>query len=429
MDIEEYEKALLGLMLTNTGEAQTLVHELEQDDFKRHEHGVVFIAIRDGLEADGSADFRTVSDRIDKESLTVKHSDIADMLINPLLAVHRPAYVKRILEESESRHRQRVLLTAAHDDSDADEIIERIRKGLKRKAARNGYEGFTGISEGMDEVESQLQDAMLSEREFMGLDTGFRELNHKLNGLCGSELTVIGARPSIGKTTFALQLIRSAVSECGVGFFSLEMSCLQVYQRLVCMEAYIPLHMFRRGKLTEAELDNYKTHSEVVRELPIFVDDTAGISLPRARSRMEKIAKEHDIGLWVFDYLQLMSSVGANENEQVNNISRGLKEFSKDFDQPIVVLSQLNRSVEARGDKRPQMSDMRGSGGIEQDADNVLMLYRPGFYPQLYNGWKGPGDIAQYVEVLCEKTRFGPTGTLLLAWNPETATFRDKRMM
>ena len=285
---------------------------------------------------------------------------------------------------------------------------------------------WAGMDSLMTEVGAGIDEAKASGRQWAGLDTGFADINHKINGLCKSELTVIGARPSIGKTTMALQMAHHVAKTegVGVGIFSLEMSRRQLAQRLVASHAGIDLHRLRVGNLSEEDWVSYSRAATPLSQLPIHVNDSSGLEIDRVRAKMDKILERNDIGLWIFDHLHLMSSrSGSSENEALNYVSRGLKNISRDYDVPVLALSQLNREVEHRPDKRPRLSDLRASGGIEQDADNVLLIHRPGFYAEILAKSNYPDEVAREVELGCEKTRFGPTGTVKLTWQPEYACF------
>jgi len=286
------------------------------------------------------------------------------------------------------------------------------------------------MNEIVPDVRRAFEAAKESDREWAGLDCGFKKINDKLNGLCQAELTILAARPSIGKTRLAMQMAKNVAINEGeaVGIFSLEMSKRQLGQYMVCAEAGVDLNRFRAGKVDMVEQQKLVEAEAKVSRLPIHIDDTTALTIPKLIAGTERLMDKANVKLIVIDYLQLMAGPGDGGNEKFDLISQGLKNFSKEFNIPVLCLSQLNRAVEARPDKRPHIGDLRDSGAIEQNAVNVLLIYRPGHYEELMEKCKNDHDAAaleRQADILAEKTRFGPTGTIRLAWNSANASFEN----
>ena len=308
-------------------------------------------------------------------------------------------------------------------------VVERIeghRDSLGKLAARGTTPEFEASQDTMVRVCAAMDEAVKSEREFLGLDTGLHQLNQLTGGWMADDLIVVAARPSIGKTALVMSMALAAAKNegVGVGIFSLEMSTLQVMQRLICLDAPIRLQALRKGSLTTGEQNRFVRACNDLAALPLFVDDTAGLEVTNLRGRAERLRQRHNIGLWVVDYMQLMRAGNgrANKREEVGYISNGLKALAKETATPVLALSQLSRAPEERGDKKPQLSDLRETGEIEQDADLVLLIHRPGKY-----GLRGADgeDLGGKAELLLDKHRNGATGYVEVSWLPERAKFGE----
>ena len=258
------------------------------------------------------------------------------------------------------------------------------------------------------------EQAKKNTREWTGLDTGFPAINELLDGLAPAEMTVIGARPGVGKTTLALQFALAAMQREGVavGMLSLEMSQKQIGERLLSILTGLGVHAIRKGRLNPQEQSYLAEASKVLARIKFYCNDQPGLNVAQVGSLMRRLADHAQIGLWIVDYVQLMTGPEDSENERMEVISKALNGLCKTPNAPLVVLSQFSRAVENRTDRRPQLSDFRGSGGIEQVTDNALLLYRPA-----YHGLKsGNGEPDNLAVVIAAKTRFGPTGDAALLW-------------
>ena len=255
----------------------------------------------------------------------------------------------------------------------------------------------------------------------LGHSTGFVDLDDRLSGLQDSNLIIVAARPSMGKTSFSLNIADYvACSGKGVLIFSLEMSTLQIAHNLLCSHSQVDAQKVRRGQLDQESWDQLIAGANSLSKAPVHIDDTPGLSVLQIRAKARRLKASSDIGLVVVDYLQLVSAPNAESRQQeISQISMGLKQMARELSVPVVALSQLNRSVDSREDHRPRMSDLRESGSIEQDADVILFLYRPEYYDP-----ERP-DLKGIAEVIVAKQRNGPTGTVQLTFRPECMRFSD----
>ncbi|MDO8559489.1 MAG: replicative DNA helicase, partial [bacterium] len=285
---------------------------------------------------------------------------------------------------------------------------------------------FTPIREVLTEAFDRIDELHKESGKLRGTPTGFRDLDSKLAGLQNSDLIILAARPSMGKTTLALDIARQVAvkGKIPVGIFSLEMSKEQVVDRLLCAEAGVNLWKMRTGMLSDqGENDDFTRIGHalgVLSEAPIFIDDSASANIMEIRTKARRLQSEHGLGLMVIDYLQLMEGRGAeNRVQEVSEISRSLKAIARELNIPVMALSQLSRSVEARETHVPRLADLRESGSIEQDADVVMFIYREAMYQRDL-----PPDRKNIAEVYIAKHRNGPTGKVSLFFDEQRVTFK-----
>ena len=303
--------------------------------------------------------------------------------------------------------------------------LEDAEKRVFELAQRGGRNEFVPIRQIVIDVMKKIDAASKARGRVTGLETGFLDLDYKTSGLQPSDLILIAARPSMGKTAFVLNLAQHMAfkKDQAVAIFSLEMSREQLVNRMLSLESHVDAQKIRTGRLNDEEWMNLVEGSASIANSRLFIDDTPGISLSSMRSKCRKLKMEHDIKIVIIDYLQLMSadgSSGASRQQEISDISRGLKALARELNVPVVALSQLSRAVEQRPDHRPMLSDLRESGAIEQDADVVMFLYREGYYN------RDLSEAEQRVaEVIIAKQRNGPIGTVNLLWMPELTKFTD----
>lgn len=318
----------------------------------------------------------------------------------------------------------RLLAQAAADEgAPLDTPLEAHANSLLELTRIRNDDGFVALADIFAEDVEAMDAAAHSDRTYTGLDTGLEGLNEAINGFGKGELIVLAARPSMGKTALALQMAQHvAQSEGeGVAIFELEMARRPLFTRMaVSQGGNLNLHHAMRGQLVGADRGRYDRNAVRLAGLPIYIDATPGINIHHARSKARRLQRQHGIGLIVVDYLQLMTAGGNNRHEEVGRISRGLKEMAKDLNVPVLALAQLSRRVEERSDKRPQLSDLKESGDIEQDADVALFIYRPGVYGLNRADGSPYEDEAQ---ILIAKQRNGPIGAINLVWNGPECRF------
>ena len=424
------EMSVLGAMLIKK-EAITQAQELlKADDFYREAHRLVYDAMLELAGNGEPVDLVTLTEALRKKEILEKVGGISFLT---QLANYTPTaanivyHAKIVKEKSELRH----LIDAATDIASAayeatDEVTDIMDDAEKKILAIAGSQstgGFEPIKDivinAIDHVESIYE----SKGGLTGIGTGFKDLDAMTSGLQKSDLVLVAARPSMGKTAFTLNIAtHAAMNGSTVAFFSLEMSKEQLVQRMLCSEGGIDSQRLRTGKLDDKEWQELIKTADKVSKAKLFIDDTAGISVMELRSKARRLKAEHGLDLIVIDYLQLMqgrSKGGDNSRQQeISEISRSLKALARELDVPVVALSQLSRSVESRTVKKPMLSDLRESGSLEQDADIVMFLYREDYYDQ-------ETEKKNITEVMISKHRNGPIGSIELFFQKEFTRFRD----
>jgi replicative DNA helicase len=303
-----------------------------------------------------------------------------------------------------------------------EEILDKAESSIFQLSSSKRRHSFHGMGQLVSETFQYINEMFANPDPVSGLRTGFKELDQLTAGLQGSSLNVLAARPSMGKTAAALSIGQHAALREGktVGIFSLEMSAVQLVTRMLCSEARVDMSRVRNGQLSDRDFQRLADTAGRMSEARIFIDDNADLTVMELRSRARKLVAEHDLGLIIIDYLQLMTGGTGNENRQqeISNISRGLKALARELDIPVLVLSQLSRAVESRPNKRPMLSDLRESGAIEQDADLVMFIYRDEYYD--------PHSEKQGIaEIIIGKQRNGPVGTVELQFHSAHVRFND----
>ncbi|MDZ7345928.1 MAG: replicative DNA helicase, partial [candidate division KSB1 bacterium] len=305
---------------------------------------------------------------------------------------------------------------------DAIDIIDAAERKIFALSENKARKDYTHIKPVVMKAMDKIDENSRKQGHVTGIPTGFHKLDHILSGLQNSDLIILAARPSMGKTALALNIARNAaVNGHPVAIFSLEMADYQLAMRMLCSEARLDSHRVRLGKLTESEWQLLAQSASKLFSMPIFIDDTPGITVLELRSKARRLKAEHNIGLIVIDYLQLMRLATRVENRQIEiaMISQSLKNLAKELDIPVLALSQLSRAVEARSDGRPVLSDLRESGAIEQDADVVIFIHRPA---------QAKGDEIDgqtRAEVIVAKQRNGPTGDIELVFLSKYVQFAN----
>jgi len=436
----EAERAVLSAILNYKDAIHEAAEILEPECFFDGRNGVIFESALALYNEGIPIDFVTISDNLKQRG---KLSGIGgiEVLTDLLAVVSSSANVVHHAQIIYDKYLLRRLKTASDDigqkalaaDQGAEEIINDAENTIFNISQRRLGEGFVSMSSILpgtfDEIESYRQ----RKGSVIGTATGYYQLDEMTTGLQDSDFIVIAGRPSMGKTAFALNICAHVAMELKkpVGIFSLEMSANQIAQRMLCARAHISPHRLRAGTLPNEDYQKLATAVGYLNEAPVYIDDSANISIMELRSRARRLKAREDLGMIVVDYMQMMHAGGSVESRQqeISQISRALKALAKDLRIPIVACSQLSRGPEMRGgDKRPLLADLRESGAIEQDADVVMFVYREEYY--LEKTSEGcPPDKQGVAEIIIAKQRNGPTGTVRLTFlkdyiqfvNPEFA--------
>ena len=427
----EIEQAVLGAMMLEQQALSRAFEILDKSCFYHAAHGRIFEAMYALFEQGTAVDQLTLTEELKRRG---QLDDVGGVVYLAKLgsevatAANIDYHARIVFEKALSR---KLIETASEiserayaGDEDVQTLIDKAEQQLFSLSENQIGEGFESLEEVMGETFEHLERIHAKTGTVLGVDTGFAELNELTSGFQKGDLIILAARPSVGKTALALTLARNAAvdAKIGVAVFSLEMSKMQLAQRLLSAETKVDLHRLRTGRLTEEDWMHLTRNIDRLAQAPIYIDDTPGISVLEARAKARRQLREYGIGMVVIDYLQLMSGHLRTQSreQEISQISRGLKAMAKELDVPILALSQLSRAVESRTDRRPQLSDLRESGSLEQDADVVMFIYRPEMY-----GLKSPdGDSLEGVaEIIVGKQRNGPVDSVPLMWNKESATY------
>jgi len=426
----EAEQSVLGAMLLDKEAISTATEYISGDDFYREAHKEIFEAIVDIYNRGEPVDLITLTEKL-KTRNTLEAVGGITFLTNLMDAVpttHNVKYYAKIVEDKSLLRKlikssNEIIQKSYQAEEDIGEIIDDAEKGIFNISLKRSTQGFVHLKNILNANFDRIEQLYLNKGKITGVPTGFHDLDNKLSGLQKSDLILIAARPSMGKSSFMMNIVQHAAvrEKTTTAIFSLEMSKEQLTQRLLCSEALIDAHRLRIGDINEDEWVKLARAMGPLSEAPIYIDDTPSISITEMRAKCRRLKLEHDLGLIVIDYLQLMQGKGYAESRQqeISEISRSLKALAREINVPVVALSQLSRAPEMRADHRPVLSDLRESGAIEQDADVVMFLYRDEYYhPDTEKKNIGEINIA--------KQRNGPTGTIELIWLGQFTKFVNK---
>ncbi|HKQ47869.1 MAG TPA: replicative DNA helicase [Phycisphaerae bacterium] len=436
----EAEISLLGSMLLDRDSIGLVLQIIPRDQsgrFYRADHRLLFETLIDLYDVNKPIDLIVLEDELRKRGLLeeVGGRDYLVDLCESVPSAANSEYYARIVRDKgllrDLIQCSHTILQSAYDDQEeASHILDAAEKHLFEVTEQRVSNQAVAIRDFLDETMRQIE--TLQEGALTGVATGFTELDSMLGGMQHGDFVVIAARPSMGKTALGLSMLEyiGIVESLPAAFFSMEMSKLQIAQRMLCSHAQLDLKRLRHGKLSEAEKTKLKLICGNMRNYKLFIDDTPGMSVMELRAKARRLKMLHDIKVVFVDYLQLMFDRASKENRQqeISAISRGLKSLARELNIPVVALAQLNRQVEGREGNRPRMSDLRESGAIEQDADVVILLHREEYYlhkkknasaefSEQYNKVKGKAEL------IVAKQRNGPTGDVELHFNPEFTRF------
>ncbi|MGV8940028.1 MAG: replicative DNA helicase [Lysobacter sp.] len=428
--IEAEQAVLGGLMLAP--EAYDIVGDaLGEHDFYRRDHQLIFRAIRELAEKSKPFDALTLGEWFESmgESEQVAGGAyLIELASTTPSAANIKAYAEIVRDKAVLRKLIEVGTTIVNDGfqpegRESSEILSAAEQQVFAiaEAGARGRTDFTAINTALSEAFDVLQTRYAAGGSVTGLSTGYTELDEMTAGLQPTDLLILAARPAMGKTTLALNIAEYAAikSKKAVAVFSMEMSASQLALRLISSNGRVNAQRLRSGQLEDEDWSRVSGAIRMLKESKIFIDDTPGLSPDSLRAKARRLKREHDLGLVVVDYLQLMAVPGNTENRatEISEISRSLKHLAKELNVPVIALSQLNRSLETRADKRPVMADLRESGAIEQDADVIMFIYRDDYYNKENSPDKG------LAEIIIGKQRNGPTGSLKLKFFGEYTRF------
>lgn len=425
------EKYLLGGLIID-GSAFDSISDigLAREDFYHPQYGMIFEAIFDLNKASEPIDMVSVCSKLNDQGKlqTVGGQEgVLNIMEEVTSSVNLGHYAKTVKEKALVRAVMKnainVLEAGAQFSGDTKDFISEVEASFFKLTAQTRRGGLKPIKSFLIEGLKALEDENRGKGEISGLPTGFKELDKRLLGLQPGQLVILAARPAMGKTSLALNMALNAVKGTGlpVAIFSLEMASQELSMRILSSEACIDSQKLRTKNLLDTDLRNLGMAVKEIANLPIFIEDKGDINLIEIKSQCRRIKAEHGLGLIIIDYLQLMQPHTGKETpreQQISEISRGLKNLAKELECPIMALSQLNRMLEQRGDKRPMLSDLRESGAIEQDADIVLFVYRD----EVYNKDSKFKGVA---EIIVGKNRAGETGTAEVAWIASQTKFAN----
>lgn len=427
----EAEQSVIGAMILDRDAVTVASEMLTSEDFYQKQYAVLFEAMTELYSEGKPIDLITLQNRLKEKDVPPEISSlefVRDMITTVPTSANVKYYAQIVSEKALLRRLIKVnedIAAACYAGKErVEDILEDTEKSIFQVLQRRTNDEFVPIKEVVLNALDKIEAASRLKGSVTGMPTGFIDLDYKMSGFQPSDLILIAARPSMGKTAFVLNIAEYMAfrSNETVAIFSLEMSKEQLVNRLFALESHVDSQVLRTGNLSDSDWANLIEAAGTIGRSNLIIDDTPGISVAELRSKCRKFKLEHNLGIIMIDYLQLMQGSRRSESRQqeISEISRSLKEIARELHVPVVALSQLSRAVEQRPDHRPMLSDLRESGAIEQDADVVMFLYRDDYY----NHDTEKKDVA---EVIIAKQRNGPIGTVELAWLPRFTKFANMK--
>ena len=427
----EAEQSVIGAMIMDRDAVTVASEMLNVEDFYQKQYGILFEAMTELYSEGKPIDLITLQNRLKEKDVPPEISSlefVRDMITTVPTSANVKYYAEIVSEKALLRRLIKVNEDIAAEcyagKERVEDILEDTEKQIFQVLQRRSSDDFVPIKEVVLNALDKIEASSRSKGSVTGMATGFIDLDYKTSGFQPSDLILIAARPSMGKTAFVLNIAEYMAfrSNETVAIFSLEMSKEQLVNRLFALESRVDSQILRTGNLSDSDWANLIEAAGTIGRSNLIIDDTPGISVAELRSKCRKFKLEHNLGIIMIDYLQLMQGSRRSESRQqeISDISRSLKELARELQVPVVALSQLSRAVEQRPDHRPMLSDLRESGAIEQDADVVMFLYRDDYY----NHDTEKKDVA---EVIIAKQRNGPIGTVELAWLPRFTKFANMK--
>jgi len=432
---DDMERVVLGAILLSNKNILKAVELLPPDAFYNPQHKIIFEGILKLFEGNRPVDLITLTDYLNNKK-QLENIGGSYYLAKIVSAVSNSAnfeeyahillekYIKRSLIDAS----ERIIETSMDESTDALDEIDRAEAKIFEIAERRLKKNFSVMGKLTNEAYSIIQKTRQNDIDELQIITGFNDLDHLLGGLHKSDLIILAARPSMGKTALALSIAKNTAikQKNAVGFFSLEMTANQLVTRLISSEAEVDQHKIIKGVISNEEDKKIVESLGLLSNLPIYIDDSPSLSVMELRAKARRLKIEKDVKIIIIDYLQLMNAPKSETRErEISYISRSLKQLAKELDIPVVALAQLNRSVESRTDKRPMLSDLRESGSIEQDADVVMFVHRPELYGIKYFDKEKKYETENRAEIIVGKQRNGPTGAIKLTFLKNYAKFAN----
>ncbi len=425
----EAEQSVIGSMIMDR-EAIVIASEIiSGDDFYSKQYGILFQTMVELNDESRAVDLVTLQDRLKEKDVPPEVSSlefVRDLITAVPTSANIKYYAGIVAEKSTLRKlirvNEEIANTCYAGKESLEMILDETEKRIFEVVQKRNTGDFTPIRQVVMNALERIEAAAKNKGAVTGIPTGFTDLDYRTAGMQPSDLVLIAARPSMGKTAFVLNIAEHVAfkQKKSVAIFSLEMSKEQLVNRLFSLESKVDSQHIRTGRLSDQEWEKLIISADVIGRSNLIIDDTPGIGIAELRSKCRKYKLEHDLSMIIIDYLQLMSGSGKNDSRQqeISDISRSLKSLARELSVPVLALSQLSRAVEQRPEHRPMLSDLRESGAIEQDADVVMFIYRDDYY----NHDSDRKDIA---EIIIAKQRNGPIGTIELAWLPNYTKFAN----
>ena len=427
----EAEQSVIGSMLMDRDAIMAASEIITGEDFYQHQYGVLFEAMVELYNEGKPVDLVTLQDRLREKEVPPEISSM-EFVRELLNVVPTSANVRSYANIVQDKAMLRKLIKATEEiantcylaNEKTEDIMEETEKKIFDLVQKRATGDFVPIKQVVLNALDRIEAASKNKGSVTGIPTGFIDLDYKTSGFQPSDLIMIAARPSMGKTAFVLNIAQHMAFKCNqtVAVFSLEMSKEQLVNRLFSLESKVDSQSLRTGSLSDEDWGKLSDGAGVIGRSNLIIDDTPGISIGELRSKCRKYKLEHNLGIIIIDYLQLMTGSKKTDSRQqeISDISRSLKEVARELNVPVVALSQLSRAVEQRPDHRPMLSDLRESGAIEQDADVVMFIYRDDYYNH-------DTDKKGIAEIIIAKQRNGPIGTVELVWLPDYTKFANMK--
>lgn len=424
----EAEQAVLGAVILDSDRLITASERVDPDDFYRVSHQRIFEAMLKINDRGELVDLVTLSSELQAQGILDEIGGLSYLaeIAEAVPAIGNIGYYLNVVDQKAAL--RRLIRTATNIVSDGyerqdevDAVLSDAERNILKVSQRKGQSSFHPIGSVLSDAYSTIEKLHQSSGEITGIATGFTDLDKMTAGFQRNDLIIVAARPSVGKTAFALNISQNVAVRTGenVAIFSLEMGAEQLVMRMLCAEGNIDAQRLRTGRLEAEDWGRLSLAMSSLSQAGIYIDDTPGLRVNEIRAKCRRLKQEHGLGMIMIDYLQLIvgnGKPGENRQQEVSEISRTLKAIARELQVPVIALSQLSRGVESRQDKRPMMSDIRESGAIEQDADIVAFLYRDDYYDK-------ESEDANTIEIIIAKQRNGPTGTVKLSFRKEFNKF------